>query len=1212
MGRLTIGLKTGGAPLGGRLAAGVALGALVAGGAFAQPLSVDCTLIDGRLPADCVQPNAGTVVSMPTGENTEMEVFQSDLGDEGFSITIDAPEPGAEPVLLEGNEARVNELRRVDRVLEQANVEVRFDGLSVEPRLAVSTADMRRTYPAGAPVTFRTSSNYPAYIRRAELRVADAANPGRVLAVLPVKPNGEVTWTMPGSGTADMVYALRVYDARGRYDETRLLPIARTGSRLADPALDGPIVAPGEGDDLTRRRAIPVTGGAITVYSDSAAPGTSVTVMGETIPVDASGAFVVQRILPPGMRDVQVAVGPQVIERRVEIPAQDWFYVATVDVTLGKEWGDTQGEDDSYSIGRVAGYAKGRTASGYEITAAIDTDERDLDEIFDDLDEREPLNLLRSIRAEDVYLTFGDDSTIVEDAPTSGKLFLRVRKDASELLLGDFKLADEELSLVRSDRTLYGVAGTYESTQQTSHGQPRVRLSGYAASPDRLAQRDVLDVTGGSFYQLSRQGVMNGTATVLVQYRDETSGRIVRQTRLVEGRDYEVNYFQGVVQLTNPISQYSGDGLLSDSPLGRYEADLVVQYEYVPLGVTDIEGESVGLRAEGWITDQVRLGFTAQRESTGLADNTLSGVDLLWRASDNTYLSIEHAESEGPGFGTSTSAVGGFEFDDIASAGQDDLTARATEVEMAADLGELTGGRVTGTLSGYYDKKEEGFVSADYNIGTGQESWGLAADVDLSDRASVIVAHDRFEDDDGASREDTRVGFVYQISQAWAAEMQALNTKREDPDATRDDATGERTDVGLRLTYEPRPDYAAWLFAQATVESSGGLRDNDRYGVGARTRLTDSLSAEMEVSDGTSGTGGYANLTYEPNAGTQYYLGYRLDPERQLESGFSGSDGGTYVLGARSKINEAVTLRAENSYDLYGDRPSLTSAYGVSYTPSDRWVLDGGIIYGEQDRDDGTIIRRGLSLGAHYSEGERLKAGISAEYREDDAEDLPDLDDRHTWGLSAYARYKISENARLLANLDALISESEGAEDEDDYTRDGRYIEANLGYAYRPIDNDRFNMLFRYTYLEDLPGPDQVAVYALDGDEGLRQKSHILSFDASYDLTRQWTLGGKYGYRKAEVESARGSDEFSSNTAHLGVLRLDYHVVHNWDVTAEVRTMRFEEAEITETGGLLGVWRHFGNNVKAGVGYQIGDVDDDLRRIDGRKEGAFFNVIAKF
>jgi len=178
------------------------------------------------------------------------------------------------------------------------------------------------------------------------------------------------------------------------------------------------------------------------------------------------------------------------------------------------------------------------------------------------------------------------------------------------------------------------------------------------------------------------------------------------------------------------------------------------------------------------------------------------------------------------------------------------------------------------------------------------------------------------------------------------------------------------------------------------------------------------------------------------------------------------------------------------------------------------------------------------------------------------------------------------------------------------YIRDGRYIEASFGAAYRPVDNERVNALFSYTYLEDLPGQDQVN---LEGDvNGPRQRSHILSADVNYDIDRQWTIGAKYGYRRAEVETVRGSDDFQTNTAHLGILRADYHVVSLWDISAEARVMHFVETGVTETGGLIGVWRHLGNNVKIGAGYQFNDISDDLRQIEGRKEGLFLNIIAKF
>jgi hypothetical protein len=80
-----------------------------------------------------------------------------------------------------------------------------------------------------------------------------------------------------------------------------------------------------------------------------------------------------------------------------------------------------------------------------------------------------------------------------------------------------------------------------------------------------------------------------------------------------------------------------------------------------------------------------------------------------------------------------------------------------------------------------------------------------------------------------------------------------------------------------------------------------------------------------------------------------------------------------------------------------------------------------------------------------------------------------------------------------------------------------------------------------------------------------------MSIDASYDLDRNWTLGGKLGYRS--TQSAAGT---------------------------------------TQTGVLGAVYKHLGNNVKVGVGYNFSTFSDDLTDLTQDDEGAFINLIAKF
>jgi predicted porin len=184
------------------------------------------------------------------------------------------------------------------------------------------------------------------------------------------------------------------------------------------------------------------------------------------------------------------------------------------------------------------------------------------------------------------------------------------------------------------------------------------------------------------------------------------------------------------------------------------------------------------------------------------------------------------------------------------------------------------------------------------------------------------------------------------------------------------------------------------------------------------------------------------------------------------------------------------------------------------------------------------------------------------------------------------------------------VSRNEG-----DSFRDGEYVEAALGYAYRPVMHERLNMLLRYSYLHDLPGVDQVTV---TGDtEGPQQKSHIFSVDVDYDLSPKLTLGAKYGYRKSQLRDRTSGDE-STSTANLGILRLDWHVVHKWDALLEGRVMHTEESDLTETGAVAGLYRHLGNNAKLGFGYEWGEVSNDMADITYEGRGAFVNLIAKF
>src|SRR5690606_18413301 len=105
---------------------------------------------------------------------------------------------------------------------------------------------------------------------------------------------------------------------------------------------------------------------------------------------------------------------------------------------------------------------------------------------------------------------------------------------------------------------------------------------------------------------------------------------------------------------------------------------------------------SVGTRGELWANDKLRFGVSAQRETTGIADNEGLGADILYRHSESTWARFDIARSEGPGFGSSFSLNGGLDMapqtadpSALPSAGQIGNPAGAYAFSFRADMAEV-------------------------------------------------------------------------------------------------------------------------------------------------------------------------------------------------------------------------------------------------------------------------------------------------------------------------------------------------------------------------------------------------------------------------------------------------------------------------------------------------------------------------------------------
>jgi lipopolysaccharide assembly outer membrane protein LptD (OstA) len=171
----------------------------------------------------------------------------------------------------------------------------------------------------------------------------------------------------------------------------------------------------------------------------------------------------------------------------------------------------------------------------------------------------------------------------------------------------------------------------------------------------------------------------------------------------------------------------------------------------------------------------------------------------------------------------------------------------------------------------------------------------------------------------------------------------------------------------------------------------------------------------------------------------------------------------------------------------------------------------------------------------------------------------------------------------------------------------GGYTEAVVGYAYRPVRYDRLSALTKYTYFYNVPTTDQVTMQNTAVE--FIQKSHIAALDLSYDLTANWSIGGKYAYRLGQASLDRVELNFSANTAHLAVMRVDRRFRKSWESMAEVRMLDLPDIRQRRRGALAATYRHIGSNVKIGAGYNFTDFSDDLTDLRYNHNGVFFNIV---
>jgi hypothetical protein len=257
------------------------------------------------------------------------------------------------------------------------------------------------------------------------------------------------------------------------------------------------------------------------------------------------------------------------------------------------------------------------------------------------------------------------------------------------------------------------------------------------------------------------------------------------------------------------------------------------------------------------------------------------------------------------------------------------------------------------------------------------------------------------------------------------------------------------------------------------------------------------------------------------------------------------------------------------------------------------------------------VKREAYSLGAsRRSEFFRLSSRL--EYRRDSGSGL----DTRQYLTSNRIGFSEPDSAwRYMGKLNLAWTDNRA-----DAIEDGRFVELNLGAAYRPLDEDRWNTLAKYTYLYDVGSNGQLGRGGRGMGADLEEKSHVISVETLREVTRELELGGKVTAKLGEQRLRSSGSWYDSRLLFTAVraryrlpIRESQTLESAWEVLAEYRLLKDFEANGVRHGALAGLyWSTRNSQFKVGVGYNFTDFDSDLRGSGYRSGGWFVDLIAAY
>ncbi len=1063
---------------------------------------------------------------------------------------------------------------------------------------------------------FQLDNNYSDFLKRWLLEVRDEMGREVWTGFGIGAPPAEVVWS--GQTESGLLikpgiysYQFKVEDKTGRQDWSPLHFFRVISKNASSDLANAAVPLPTVGDfNLFKdgKSSIPLVAKPTIRIQGKTKPTYKVLVNQYPVPVDSqSGYFQTEVYSSPGDKEVLVqATSPEgettSYHETVKVKDSTFFMVALAeeqggvnfsDGNLESSGNDRQYKDNIYQEGRMSYYLKGKIRGKFLVKSHYDTDDKRSD-------------LFKNLNEKNYYPVYGDGSTRDYDAQNSmDRLYMVVEMDRSFIRWGSFQTAFTDTELATYNRSLSGLKGHFETTKTTPYGDPVRGVTVFSSEAGHRADHNEFTATGGSLYYLRNRRVMQGSDKVRVEVRDKIQDVQISSRNLVEGVDYEIDYAEGRILLTKPLSVVASSDLISSTDiLDGDPVYLVVDYEF-EADPDSYQNANRGIRGYTHMGNHLRVGSTYVEEIRDRDRYDLRGVDGEVKMGRNTRVFAEYAESLG-GKQTSNSVSynGGLSFGDIALLHGQKTRPRENAYVIKAESKPVKNVE----LGGFAQMVDAGFSNDHISSQEGLKKYGMSAKYKLADHAYLKYRFDHNEvvrqlldlqDNDISAPYDDFSGHTGQAVYDDGKWLAQAEYRQQRPEISTSNLiptllSEQRYDhlVVGKLGYHINEKLLGYVKTQASI----GNKPNNQFGGGLRYEIMPGFFGYLEQMIGNIGDSVYLGFEQSHPEGGRSYASIRRSTRG------IGSEPVSTVIGSSFPISQKSRIYSERDYSTYSGREGYSDGTGLEGALSEALHLNYDLKFERRHITvPGVSNTINVASGALAFSNHRIKAGTRLEIRRDYNELK-----LWQWVSRNYVEYKYTEGLTLSTRFDygkTILNDPHGIPAD--------FAEFTTGFAYRPVEHDQLNILSRYTYTRNLANDIQFSTDLFTGIPS-DERAHIIAVDFAYDLFKALGIVQKLAVKRGIFTTADSGPLIMNY--FLFADRLNFHVTRKWDVALEYRGLfQWGGADALRHGALVEVDREFYEYVRLGAGYNFTDFDDDLRKTNNfSSHGPFVRLSGKF